>query len=98
MRNWLIEDLFITGCFLSVLKEEVVIATFKNINERTVMEMRLFNVNATSSVPKPKCQYDFPSVVKVVTVSVISGAPNNTIAVIYHDYKTNKCTAVRLYM
>ena len=98
MRNWLIEDLFITGCFLSVLKEEVVIATFKNINERTVMEMRLFNVNATSSVPKPKCQYDFPSVVKVVTVSVISGAPNNTIAVIYHDYKTNKCTAVRLDM
>ena len=98
MRNWLIEDLFITGCFLSVLKEEVVIATFKNINERTVMEVRLFNVNAISSVPKPKCQYDFPSVVKVVTVSVISGAPNNAIAVIYHDYKTNKCTTIRLDM
>ena len=102
VRSWLIEDLFITDCFLSVLREEeVVITTFRNINSRTVMEMRLFNsasITVTSSIPKPMYQYDFPSIVKVVTVSVISGADNNTITVIYHDGKANKCNTMKLHM
>ena len=101
MRSWLIQELYITGCFLSVFKEEVAITTFKNINNKTVMDVRLFNgadINVTSPIPKPMCQYDFPSVVKVVTVSVVSGADNNTITVIYHDGKANKCCTMRLRM
>ena len=94
--SWVIEDLFITGCLLSILKEEIFITTFKNINNRTLMEVRLFNsANPTSPITKPIYCYDFPSVVKGITVSVIS---DNSIAVIYHDNKSNKCYTLTLKM
>lgn len=97
-RNWVVEDLFIQGCYLSALEEKVVATTFKNINDRTVMEVRLFNsTSVTSVVPKPVCQHDFLSIIKVSAVSAISG-DRNTLAVVYHDNKINKCYATRLKM
>lgn len=97
-RSWVIEDLFMKSCFLSAFKEEVVITTFKNINDRTVMEVRLINsMSVTSAMPKLIRQYNFASVVKVVTASAICGVPN-TITVIYHDDKANKCVTMRLHI
>jgi len=64
------------------------------------MVVRLFNSDSfspESKMPQPIAEYpyDFECVVKAVAVSAISGDPK-TIAVIYHDDKTNKCYAIKL--
>ena len=93
-KSWIVEGPFIKSCFLSILQEKVVVTTFKNINDRTVMEVRVLNSpSEASSELKPICHYDFSSVVKVVTVLAVLP---NTITVIYHHEKANKCFTMRL--
>ena len=93
-KSWIIEGPFIKSCFLSVFEEKIVITTFKNINDKTVMEVRMLSSpGEDGSLLNPMCHYDFSSVVKVVTVLAVLP---NTITVIYHHEKANKCFTMRL--
>lgn len=90
-KNWIVEGPFIKSCFVSVFEEKVVITTFKNMNDKTAMEVR--SPSEESSSLKPMCHYDFSSVVKVVTVLAVLP---NIITVVYHHEKANKCFTMRL--
>lgn len=88
-RSWVIEGLFIQSCFLCILEEKVVATVFKDMNDKTVMEIKL--IDSVGKTGKPY-RYAFSSVMKVITVSLI--VPN-TIAIVYHDDTVKKCCAIR---
>ena len=82
---WPIDDLTISGCFLSVFDDKVISISTKCINSKTVIE-----VSSVDSFPKQTCFYHFPTDVEVTSAVIVPDTINN-LATVYHDKKTNSC-------
>jgi len=88
-KSWSLLDSLLLDCFLAVFDGEIVAITFKNVNNKSIMEVRRCSQSFVSSL---EYHYEFPSVVKVVTASVLS----ENVIVVYHDCKADKCLVKKL--
>ena len=88
-NSWSISDSLLTDCFLTVFDGECVAITFKNANDKTVMELRRCSQSFISS---SEYQFEFPSVVKVLTASVLL----ESVIVVYHDARVNQCLVKKI--
>ena len=93
-KRWVIEDHKLQDCFVFVLKGEVVVVTFMNIDNKTIMNVWQFNNFVLIIMPKPEGQFDFQSMINVVTASI----SDDTLTVIYHDDKRTKCYAKKFHV
>ncbi|XP_065911688.1 uncharacterized protein [Dysidea avara] len=95
-HSWSLSDSLLCDCFLSLFSGEVVAVTFKNVDDKTVMEVRQSSNYFTSSL---EYQFEFPSLVKARSVAdvVIPEIPH-TLVVVYHDIKSNKCFVKKFYI
>ena len=87
--TWQTEDPNLQNCFLAVIKEDIIIITFSNIDNKSIMEVK--RTISPSVITPAEYKYDFPCVVKVVAASLVHGDQNPWLAMMYHDNKTNKC-------
>ena len=94
--SWSLSDTLLSDCFLSLFGGEVVAVTFKNVSDKTVMEVRQSSKHFTSSL---QYQFEFPSIVKArsVAASVTVGIPH-ALVVIYHDSDNDKCFVKKFYI
>ena len=92
--TWQIEDPNLQNCFLAVLNKDIIIFTFSNIDNKSVMEVK--RTISSSVITPAEHQYKFPCVVKIAAASLVHGDQNPWLAIMYHDSKTNKCCITRL--
>ena len=84
-------------CFLSALNEKLISITFEDMDSgKTLLEVKQYDDSACVTLA-PVFQYYFQSQVKVVTASIVSGICN-TVVVVYHDSKLQKCYVKRINM
>lgn len=87
--QWSIKISKLQNCFVSVFKGEIFIISIYKANNKSIVEIkRLLNHPEVSSVEH---KLEFTHEVKVVTASIISGAQNPLIVIMYHDDKISKC-------
>ena len=91
-NSWSLLDPLLCNCFLSVFNGEVFAITFKNVDGKSILEMREC---AKSFVSSLDYQFKFPSIIKAVATSIVPEL-SNTLVVVYHDNKTNKCFVKKL--
>ena len=78
-------------CCLSALNEKVFCITSGDLDGKTHLEVKQFELSAS----KPAFQYRFSSSVKIVTASIVSGI-QNTLVVVHHDDKLQKCFVTKI--
>ena len=88
-NSWSLSDSLLTDCFLTVFDGECVAVTFKNVNDKTVMELRQCSQSFISS---SEYRFEFPSVVKVLTASVLL----KNVIVVYRDARVNQCLVKKI--
>ena len=75
-------------CFLSALNEKLISITTEYMDSgKTLLEVKQYDPYITLA---PTFQYYLSSQVRVVTASIVSGI-HNTVVVVYHDDKLQKC-------
>ena len=95
-HSWSLSDTLLCDCFLSLFGDEIFAVTFKNVNDKTVMEVRQSSNYFTSSL---EYQFEFPSIVKVRSVAdMVTPEIPHTLVVVYHDIKSNKCFVKKFYI
>ena len=86
---WHLKDDTLINCFLSVHKGEIMLICCTIVNNRTMVEIKRPKANS-AIVSTTEYKYEFPYIVNVISTSVISCCESLTIAIVYHDDKTNK--------
>ena len=84
--NWHITEPALQNCFLSLLQDYIVMISFTNINDKSIMKVKR-PVNFLPASPADY-QFEFPSGIKIVAASIVSASK---VVVMYHDNKTNQC-------
>lgn len=92
---WQPDDQKLQNCFLAKLEEDIIIITFNNFNNISVMEVKRL-IKGSSEISQAEYEYKFSSMVKIVAVSLVHDDHNPWLAVMYHNNETNKCCITRL--
>lgn len=92
MCSWKTEDSTWQNCFLAMLKEEVMMISFSVADNKSIMKVKQLT---PSELPSVDFKFVFPSIVRVITASIVPGNQNPLLAVLYHDIKANKCCIKR---
>jgi len=96
LNSWSLADTLLSDCFLSLFAGEVVAVTFKNVSDKTVMEVRQSSKHFTTSL---QYLFEFPSIVKARSVAAsVSEEIPHALVVIYHDSENNKCFVKTFYI
>ena len=82
-------------CFLSALNEKLISITSEYMDSgKTLLEVKQYDHSACITLA-PTFQYYLSSQVRVVTASIVSGILN-TVVIVYHDDKLQKCYVKKL--